>query len=110
MGYVGWELVKLGMELGRLRSKNVEGEKVLGAGEGEKDVQLVEHTTALEEKKRAADEEWSAWYRRFGVNVAYAPMSVHYSVEDGPLGEGSIAALGVIVAWLTFGKVWKETA
>jgi len=113
MGYVGLELVRLGWEWGRLRGELTAGGKggeVKGAEgkvvelSGEKDVQLVG------EQRERVEREWGNFYRRLGVNAAYAPMTVHYSLEEGPLGEGSLGALGVVVAWLTFGKVWRETA
>ena len=55
-------------------------------------------------------ERWGKWYREVGVKVAYAPMTVHYSVENGILGEGVIAGLGTVVGALSIGQAWKETA
>ena len=55
-------------------------------------------------------ERWTNWYREVGVNMAYAPMTVHYSLQDGILGEGVIGALGSVVAALSIGQAWKETA
>ena len=54
-------------------------------------------------------ERWGKWYRTTGVNIAYAPMTVHYSLEDGILGEGVIGALGAVVGALSIGQAWKET-
>ncbi|KAL6721654.1 hypothetical protein ACLMJK_000758 [Lecanora helva] len=108
MSYVGLELVKLGIEGGRLRKELQELEEVQGGdekmGEGE------EKDLVLKEDKEIRKRKWDDFYRRFGVSAAYAPMTVHYSIENGPLSEGSIGALGVVVAWLTFGKAWRESA
>ena len=113
MAYVGLEFLKLGLEGGRLRREIKEAEEVSsvggetkeeeGEGGGEKGVVLRAEAEEREQK-------WNEVYRRFCVNSAYAPMTVHYSMENGPLSEGSTAALGVVVAWLTFGKAWRESA
>lgn len=73
-------------------------------GEGEKgELELREEKIELE--------WWEGWKRAVGVNVAYAPMTVHYSLEDGAgLSEGAIGALGTVVAWLSIGQAWKATA
>ncbi len=55
-------------------------------------------------------ERWGKWYKELVVNVAYAPMTVHYSLENGMLGEGAIGALGAVVGTLSIGQAWKETA
>ena len=55
-------------------------------------------------------ERYGKWYREVGVNMAYAPMTVHYSLEDGILGEGAIGGLGVVVGALSIGQAWNETA
>ncbi|KAL2048382.1 hypothetical protein N7G274_000293 [Stereocaulon virgatum] len=112
MVHVGLELVRLGYEFSQFGSagermaegkkEDVEGSGVVG---GEKGEVVVVVGRDGEEKQR-----WERWRREVVVNAAYAPMTVHYSLEEGPLSEGAIGALGVVVAWLTFGKAWKETA
>lgn len=44
--------------------------------------------------KRKADKEemarnWRKWYTEVGVNAAYAPMTMNYSLEDEILGESA---------------------
>lgn len=63
-----------------------------------------------EEEKQQEIKWWADWKRSMGVNLAYAPMCVHYSFGDGFLGEGSMAALGCVVAWLSIGEAWRATA
>lgn len=74
--------------------------------EGEKGEVVVRE----KEGEVVARERRKKWMRELGVNAAYAPMTVHYSLKNGPLGEGSLAALGMVVGWLTFGKAWRESA
>ena len=97
LGRLGYEWQQLkGAEYGR-NNKGVRNEQK-AADEGE----VVE-----EERVR---ERWGRWSRELGVNAAYAPMTVHYSLEEGPLGEGILGALGVVVGWLSIGRAWKASA
>lgn len=117
--YVALELARLGYEWRELRGQDAgrrrrkiggpeerqlaEGEKgVVGKGELELRMDKVE-----DERLK---ERWGKWYREFGVNVAYAPMTVHYSLENGFLGEGAIGGLGTLVGALSIGQAWNETA
>lgn len=120
MVYVGLELGKLGYEYqSRTVKSPVEGEdkgiQEQQIGEGILSTEMVDidqEDTELERKAAAREEkEWLArWKTRVGVNAAYAPMTVHYSFENGFLSDQSKAALGCIVAWLTFGDAWRKTA
>ena len=116
--YVALELARLGYELVELQGQN-HGEK------GEKAMELEKSSLAEEEeivekgelelrmdkaKDKGQKERWDKWYREVGVNVAYAPMTVHYSLENGILGEGAIGGLGAVVGALSIGQAWKETA
>ncbi len=103
----------MGLELGRLgwearkwqgRGRRVDGNDG-GMGKGEAELVVKE-----KEEKGDVDVDWDKWKREVGVNAAYAPMTVHYSLENGVLSEGAIGALGVVVAWLTMGKAWRECA
>lgn len=103
MVHVALELVRLGYEFSQFKSADTG--KVDGKNEtiGEKGV------LELRDEKVEA-QRWERWRTELGVNAAYAPMTVHYSLENGPLGEGTVGALGVVVGWLTFGKAWRECA
>ena len=104
--YVGLELARLGWEARKWQGG---GEGVSGndGGKGKGEAELV---VKEEEGKGDGDVDWQKWKRQVGVNAAYAPMTVHYSLENGVLSEGAIGALGVVVAWLTMGKAWRESA
>jgi hypothetical protein len=62
------------------------------------------------EEKIAEREEKARWWREVGVNAAYAPMTVHWSVEEGILGEGSVGALGIVAGMLGIREAWRKTA
>ncbi|PNS19243.1 hypothetical protein CAC42_2420 [Sphaceloma murrayae] len=55
-------------------------------------------------------EEERAWWRSWFVNAAYAPMAVHYSVENGLIGDEVLGMLGVVVGYNTFGHMWAQSA
>ena len=60
--------------------------------------------------RQQQDEGWRDWLREVGVNAAYAPMTVHHSLEDGILSEGVLGALGAVVGALSIGRAWRESA
>ena len=108
--YVGLELGRLGWEARKWKAKGKgDGERVGGndGGKGKGEAELVVKEKDGQEEKGV---DWEKWKREVGVNAAYAPMTVHYSLENGVLSEGAIGALGVVVAWLTMGKAWRECA
>lgn len=51
-----------------------------------------------------------AWRRAWYVNAAYAPMTVHYSLEEGCLSDEWLGVLGVIAGTIGFKHIWKQTA
>ena len=104
--YVGLELGRLGWEARKWQGGR-EGGRENDGGMGKGEAELV-----VKEKEGKGDVhlDWDKWKREVGVNAAYAPMTVHYSLENGVLSEGAIGALGVVVAWLTMGKAWRECA
>lgn len=117
--YVALELARLGYEWRELKGRDVARQKrksmeleksqaaetegeLVGKGELELRMDKVEDESVRE--------RWGKWYKDVGVNVAYAPMTVHYSLEDGILGEGVIGGLGAVVGALSIGQAWKEAA
>lgn len=120
MVYVGLELGKLGYEYqsrtvkrpAEAKDKGIEEQQIAGGVLSTEIIDSDKNDTELERKAAAKEEkEWLArWKTRLGVNAAYAPMTVHYSFENGFLSDQSKAALGCIVAWLTFGDAWRKTA
>ncbi|KAK0507974.1 hypothetical protein JMJ35_009863 [Cladonia borealis] len=103
--------VYVGLELGRLGWEGRKWQRVGGSGNGNEGGKgKGEAELVVKEKGEGDNVDWEKWKREVGVNAAYAPMTVHYSLENGVLSEGAIGALGVVVAWLTMGKAWRECA
>lgn len=118
------------LEVQRERERVVEGEEKEVAGEereesgevdgrelevreeevGEERREMERMRVELGREGEVAEERWEKWTRELGINTAYAPITVHYSLENGPLGEGSLGALGAVVGWLTFGRAWRASA
>jgi len=88
MAHVGLEFTRLGYlwsEKARLRSKG-------------------KATVEVEE------EENRAWRRDLVSNVAYAPLTVHWSLEEGVVGDFWVGALGTVAGGVGFAQVWKNSA
>ena len=113
--YVALELARLGYEwgelkgqdLGRQRRKSGELQGADNEGETVEKGELELRMDKVEDD--GLKERWGKWYREVGVNVAYAPMTVHYSLENGILSDGAIGGLGAVVGALSIGQAWKET-
>ncbi|KAI9759487.1 MAG: hypothetical protein M4579_002327 [Chaenotheca gracillima] len=87
-----WRVREMGLELerkGKGREKKGEGEMIV----------------ATEDEKEKA-----AWWTSVVVNLAYAPMTVHYSLENGYLGESWVSALGSVAGIVGLRQAWKDTA
>ena len=61
---------------------------------------------AVEKRKN----DVAAWRRAWYANAAYSPMTVHYSFEQGCLNDEQLGFLGVIVGFIGFGHMWRQTA
>jgi Peroxisomal biogenesis factor 11 (PEX11) len=63
-------------------------------------------------------EDWEAqhlkreekWWRDTYVNAAYAPLTLHWSLEGGAVGETWVGILGSIAGILGFREMWRSTA
>lgn len=85
----------VGVELGKLLVEKVRRENAARAtGEDEKAV-------------AAWREQWNSAFLR---NLAWAPLTVHWSLEKGLLNEMMIGALATIPGVISMSKLWKETA
>ncbi|KAL7267319.1 hypothetical protein RUND412_010098 [Rhizina undulata] len=54
-------------------------------------------------------EEW-AWWRQVLSNCAYAPLTVHWSMEGGALSQPVVGALGTIAAIIGLQNAWGKTS
>lgn len=69
--------------------------------DGEKEGKLL-----VEEKQR---ETW-LWWRDLASNIAYAPMTLHWSVEEGFLSDAGVGLLGTIAGGALLVDAWRGTA
>ncbi|KAI1212265.1 uncharacterized protein F4807DRAFT_415398 [Annulohypoxylon truncatum] len=55
--------------------------------------------------------EWAdAWKKSVARNLAWAPLTVHWSVEQGMLGEMAVGALATIPGVIQMRDLWRRTA
>lgn len=91
MVHVGMDLVRLYHEYAVRKSRNTSSEK---AGE----------VVDLEES------EWMAnWRKEMLVNLAFAPLTLHWSLEEGLLGEFWVGILGSVAGISGLRVLWKNT-
>ncbi|KAL9120586.1 MAG: hypothetical protein Q9187_002864, partial [Circinaria calcarea] len=103
-------MVHVCLDLGRLarvralRREREQRERVSRQGEGvleEKEEKIAREVRAAEERQ---------WWRELVVNLAYAPMTVHWSLEGGLLSEAQVGALGVVAGAMGIGEAWRGCA
>ena len=108
MGHVGLEFVRLGRELTLMRRRG----KALG--ETSREEKREEAEELLEDQKEVVLQqrrlEEAKWWRDLCVDAAWMPVTVHYSLEDGFLGPGAVAALGLIPSITALREMWKGSA
>ncbi|KAJ6438838.1 peroxin 11C [Purpureocillium lavendulum] len=80
----------VGMELGRL---------------------LVERSRKVSSGVAAKDTKWAAdWTRDFTRNLAWAPLTVHWSMEKGPLPDLAVSLLAAYPSVGAMRDLWRDTA
>lgn len=97
--YVGCELLRLVIERA-YREPRVEV-----AGDGEKEDKL-----RLEQEKKEAHSQSFTWWKDLVSNIAYAPMTLHWSVEEGLLSELQVGVFGTIAGGALLAHAWRKTA
>ncbi|KAI1306414.1 hypothetical protein F5Y03DRAFT_141902 [Xylaria venustula] len=94
--FVGLELVRLFYESSR-RARRTRAEKFAGG-----------KTVAVVERE---EREWAETWRKTLVrNVAWAPLTVHWSLEQGLVSELAVGALASIPSVIQFRDLWRRTA
>jgi len=58
--------------------------------------------------ERVRDEE--RWWREMYVDAAYAPLTVHWSLENGCVSEAWVGFLGMVAGAVGWRGLWAETA
>ncbi|TGO57080.1 hypothetical protein BOTNAR_0209g00090 [Botryotinia narcissicola] len=89
MVHVGLDIVKLGIEYGRR-------DKEMAEMKGEK---VKEHREWMER-----------WRKSLIVNLAYAPLTVHWSLEGGLVTEFWVGLLGNVAGGTSLRYLWRNTA
>ena len=57
------------------------------------------------------EREWKAkWIREVLVDAAWMPLTLHWSLEKGLVGDFWIGLLGSVAGVAGFGKRWSDTA
>jgi hypothetical protein len=98
--YVGVELARLGV----MKFSYDEPLKKV-EGDGEKEDKMLN-----EERVKAAKlREW-LWWKDLASNVAYAPMTVHWSLEQGMLSDWGVGACGIVAGGALLADAWRRTA
>ncbi|KAI1431215.1 hypothetical protein GGR50DRAFT_680558 [Xylaria sp. CBS 124048] len=94
--FVGLELVRLAYESAR-RGRRTRADKFAGG-----------KTVALFEQE---ERDWSDnWRRSLLRNLAWAPLTVHWSLEQGLLPEIAVGALASVPSVLQIRQLWRSTA
>lgn len=52
----------------------------------------------------------AAWKRSLISNIAWAPLTLHWSVETGLISDLSVGLFGSLAGMVAFKQVWKSTA
>lgn len=117
--HVALEFVKLGHGMLKVKGRahgNIKDNLVdIGTGYDQMKVEKLAEDV-VEESKLVADaavkkaKEDKAWTDGFIKNSAYAPLTLHWSVDGGLVSPFVVGALGTIVGLVNVGNQWRATA
>jgi hypothetical protein len=100
--YVGVELVRLGVQ----RYYSPPASSISASpGDGEKEDKI-----QREERVNAKKLENWLWWKDLASNLAYAPMTVHWSLEQGLLSDWGVGACGMVAGGALLADAWRKTA
>ncbi|KAJ4982825.1 peroxin 11C [Stagonosporopsis vannaccii] len=97
--YVGCEIVRLLIE------RAYKEPSVEVAGEGEKEDKL-----RLEQERKESYNKTFTWWKDLVSNIAYAPMTLHWSVEEGLMSDVQVGICGMIAGGAMLADAWRKTA
>jgi hypothetical protein len=63
-----------------------------------------------EEKVRLQELANWLWWKDLASNVAYAPMTVHWSLQQGLLSDWGVGACGMVAGGALLADAWRKTA
>jgi len=101
--YVGIELVRLGVE--HYYYSPTASAVGNGQGDGEKEDKI-----EVEERGKVAKLESWRWWKDLVSNIGYAPMTLHWSLEEGLLSELGVGACGMVAGGALLVDAWSSTA
>jgi len=55
------------------------------------------------------EEDKQRWKRELGVTAAYAPLTIHWSIESGVLSDTWVGLLGSVAGWIRLKQVWVNS-
>lgn len=99
--YVGVELARLGVQWYYRDGKPMPALQ----GDGEKEDKLRRE----EEVRKRKLEKW-VWWKDLASNLAYAPMTLHWSTERGLLSDWGVGACGMVAGGAMLADAWRKTA
>ncbi|KAF2825905.1 hypothetical protein CC86DRAFT_446455 [Ophiobolus disseminans] len=93
--YVGCELARSGVTAYYQRQR-----PIAAVVDGEKEDKL---------RRREQKLEISLWWKDLASNVAYAPMTLHWSMEGGLLSDWGVGACGIVAGGALLADAWRRT-
>ncbi|KAF3046311.1 hypothetical protein E8E11_008381 [Didymella keratinophila] len=97
--YVGCEILRLVVERAYAEPR------VEAVGDGEKEDKL-----RAEQERRESYNTSFTWWKDLVSNIAYAPMTLHWSVEEGLLSDLQVGVFGTIAGGALLADAWRKTA
>ncbi|KAI4246645.1 MAG: hypothetical protein L6R42_009845 [Xanthoria sp. 1 TBL-2021] len=75
-------------------------------------VEGVVQTTQMQDQRdlAAKKEQEATWWRDFKINLAYAPMTLHYSLANGLLNDSTVALCGILASYWGLKGAWIRSA
>lgn len=71
-------------------------------------VERAEDALGEKEEKLKQAQVSERWWRQVVSNAAWAPLTVHWSVEGGMLGDGAVGALGMVAGGMALREAWRR--
>ncbi|CAE7022435.1 hypothetical protein CFE70_003149 [Pyrenophora teres f. teres 0-1] len=102
--YVGIELVRLGVEWWYSSPDDSAAVGGKGLGDGEKEDKI-----EVEERRKSRKLESWHWWKDLVSNIGYAPMTLHWSLEEGLLSELGVGVCGMIAGGALLVDAWGST-
>lgn len=101
--YVGIELSRIGIQGYYHPSNSTQVQEIGDDGEKEDKIKR-------EENLRAEKLETWLWWTDLASNIAYAPMTIHWSLERGLLSDWGVGVCGMVAGGALLADAWRRTA